>query len=295
MARKQKYEGSIISLRIPSDRLRDYTALLSDIVALKRSVQVFKGVGMAMTQFSPETGRATISKFSIIDHNGDWFDEDGFGPAGEEDLGKISIPENLKPNLVGFPAYLDPDDHLLAVMTYSQGNSLSPLQVEKFLRAIVKSEEIYERFGSVQVDVFKDSHDIEKMLDINTLREVKIVIRRPNHIPPGLIKKMEEELREENADELLRTIKSKSGDYLEPGNTTRALGIMAAENGDIEVKYDEEGAVVKRTSASKPLRKVIVTDDPEATPIGVFERIKGFLIDRVKKNRKRADEAVRGK
>lgn len=295
MARKQKYEGSIISFRIPADKPRDYAALLSDIVSLRRSVQVFKGVGMAMTQFNAATGNGTISKFSIIDQKGDWFDEDGFGPAGEEDLKKISIPQNLKPNLVGFPAHLEPDEHLLVVMTYSQGNSLSPLQVEKFLRGIVASEEIVSRYGAVQVDVFKDSHQIEQMLEIDTLKEVKITIRRPNHIPPGLIREIEEELAAENASEMQRTIKAETGSYLEPGNRTRAFGAMAAENGDLEVKYDEEGAVVKRTSASKPLRKVVVTDDPKATPAGAFEKIKRFLIDRVKSNRKRAEEAAAGK
>ena len=100
MGRKQKFQAVVLSIRIPDDKDRNYPVLLKKIYDLKKSVQVYPGTGMALTSFNEKTRQGTISKFSIIDLDGDWFDESGFGPASEEALKKISIPGNLKPNLI---------------------------------------------------------------------------------------------------------------------------------------------------------------------------------------------------
>ncbi len=292
MGRKQKFQAVVLSVRIPDDMDRNYTNLLKRIYDLKKSVQVYPGIGMALTSFNEKTRQGTVSKFSIIEVDGDWFDESGFGPASEEDLKKISIPTNLKPNLVSKSIYLDEKDHLLAVMTYSVGKSISPNQVEKFFRTIVSLPEILAEFGAVQVDLFKDSDEIDALLRIKTLKEIKIVVSRPNHIMAGLAKEFEEALKAENADELTRTIKSKDKDYLAPGPQTQALGLLAAENGSVSVRYEDEGATVSSNSESKPLVKTVITDDPEATEAGVFEKIKEFLFGAVRENRQKAQKIV---
>lgn len=292
MGRKQKFQAVVLSIRIPDDKDRNYPDLLKRIYNLKKSVQVYPGIGMALTSFNEKTRQGTISKFSIIEVDGDWFDESGFGPASEEDLKKISIPSNLRPNLISKPIYLEEKDHLVAVMTYSVGKSISPNQVEKFFRTIVSLPEIVSDFGAVQVDLFKDSDEIEALLKIETLKEVRIVVSRPNHIMEGLAKEFEAALKAENADELIRTIKSKDKDYLEPGPETQALGLLAAENGNVSVRYEDEGATVSSNSESKPLVKTVITDDAEATEIGIFQKMKEFLFGAVQENRAKAQSIV---
>lgn len=292
MGRKQKFQAIVLSVRIPDDKNRNYAGLLKKIFDLRRSVEVYRGTGMALTSFNPATGQGTISKFSIIDLGGDWFDEKGFGPASEEDLKKISIPGNLKPNLVSKPFHIDSDEHLLSVMTYSAGSSISASQVEKFFRNVVSHTDILEEFGAVQIDIFKDSEEIAALLGIKTLKEIKIVISRPNHIMAGLAADIEASLREENADELVRVIKSKDDGYLQPGQQTQALGLLAAENGSVAVRFEEDGTTATANSESKPLIKTVVTDDPEATESGVFRRMRDFFLGIVRANRQKAQDLI---
>lgn len=292
MGRKQKFQAVVVSVRIPDDKDRNYPALLKKIYELKKSVQVYPGIGMALTSFNESSSQGTVSKFSIIDADGDWFDESGFGPASEEDLKKISIPGNLKPNLISKPLYLNKEDHLIAILTYSVGKSISPIQVEKFFRTVVSLPEIINDFGAVQIDLFKDSDEIEALLNIKTLKEIKIVVSRPNHIMAGVAKEIEEALKAENADELTRTIKSKDKDYLDPGPHTQALGLLAAENGSMSVKFEDEGATVTSNSESKPLVKTIISDDPETTEIGIFQKMKDFLFGAVRENRAKAQKLI---
>lgn len=292
MARKQKFQAVVLSVRIPDDKERNYPRLLKKIFDLRKSAQVYPGVGMALTSFDEKTRQGTISKFSIIEVDGEWFDERGFGPASEDDLKKISIPENLRPNLVSKPLYLDEKDHLISVMTYSAGKSISPTQIEKFFRAVVSLPQVVEEYGAVQIDLFKDAEQIEALLKLSTLKELKITISRPNHIPEGVIREIEESLKAENADEMTRTIKSKDKDFLKPSQHTQALGVLAAENGSVSVKYEEDGATLAANSENKPLIKTVVSDDPEVTEIGVFQRMTQFLFNAVRTSRDRAQHLV---
>ena len=292
MGRKQKYQAVVLSIRIPDDRDRNYTKLISSIYRMKKSVQVYPGTGMALTSFNESYNEGTISKFSIIDVDGDWFDENGFGPASEDDIKEINIPGNLRPNLISKPLHLKPDDHLLTVMTHSLGKSISPSQVEKFFKSIVELPEIMDEFGAVQIDLFKDSDEIEKLLKIETLKEIKIIVSRPNHITKGMAKELEDALKEENADEISRTIKSKDKGYLKPGAQTQAFALLAAENGSVAVRYDEEGASVSSHSESKTLVKTIMTTDEDATELGIFQKLKEYLLEAVTRNRMKAQKAV---
>lgn len=287
MPRKQKFQAVALSVRIPDDKERDYASLLAAVFQLRKSVEVYRGTGMALTSFNPRSGKGTLSKFSIIDLEGDWFDESGFGPANEKDIEQISIPSNLRPNLVSKPIRLDAENHLITVMVYSAGKSISPTQVEKYFRSILTLPSILEEFGAVQIDLYKDSDEIDEMLKIETLKEIKITVSRPNHIDKDLAKEIEDALKDEKADEITRIIKSKDSDYLEPSARTLAFGFLAAENGSVAVKYDDDGATVASTSQSRPLIKTELTDDPESTEEGIFSKISSFLIDAVQTNRRK--------
>ena len=286
MPRKQKFQAVALSVRIPDDKERDYSSLLTAILSQRKSVEVFRGTGMALTSFNPKSGNGTISKFSIIDLEGEWFDESGFGPANEKDIEKNSIPANLRPNLISKPIRLNSEDHIIIVMNYSAGKSVSPTQVEKYFRAILSLPPIMEEFGAVQIDLYKDSDEIDEMLKIETLKEIKITVSRPNHFDKDLAKEIEEAHKDEKADEITRTIKTKDNEYLEPGARTLAFGYLAAENGNVAVQYDDAGATVASTSQSRPLIKTEMTDDPESTEEGIFAKISRFLIDAVRANRR---------
>lgn len=45
-------------------------------------------------------------------------------------------------------------------------------------------------------------------------------------------------------------------------------------------------------SESKPFVKTIITDDPETTEIGIFKKITTFLVESVRGNRDKAQNAA---
>lgn len=293
MARKQRYEAVVLSVRIPEDKPRNYAALFSLVFSLRKSVRVFRDTGMALTSFDPKSGSGTISKFGIIDAEADWFDERGFGPATEADLARISIPDNLRPNLISKPFYLNATDHLVAVMTYSYGKGLTPPQVERFFKSIFATDEVMAKFGLVEVDLFKDSKNVSELLALKTIKEIRVKLRRPNHLPAGLVREIEHTMSSQNIDELEQVLKSKDDDYIVPSEMTKALAHMSSENGGFGVKYVKDDAVVAGNTVSKPLVEKVITDDPEVTETGIFGRMRETLFAAVRRNRERVDGATK--
>lgn len=102
MARRAKLEVCAVNIRIPSDKERNYNALLEGLLQLKRGVRTFGDSYLAITAYDQETGRGVLSKYSEIDLDGDWFDTEDFTAAEPEQTDDIKIPANLKPNLSNF-------------------------------------------------------------------------------------------------------------------------------------------------------------------------------------------------
>ena len=256
MARDSKIEVGAINLRIPSNKGRNYSALLTALAALKRGVKVYGDTVLAIRSFDAETGRGLISKYTEIDLDGEWFDIERFDIARDSDKQEINIPEKLRPNYSAFFFELDERLHVVAVETYSNSKSLSLRGVEKYFQSILKYPSVYNQFGRVEADLVRDFHDVRRLLDLPNIKEIRFVIRRPNpdDIDEALAKVIEERLSGQNADEYTEIVKSASPTGgIEPNERSKRLAGVAAENGKLEVLNIENGVPVPHGSDRKPL------------------------------------------
>jgi hypothetical protein len=256
MARRAKLEVAIVNIRIPKEKDRDYTALFDQIFALKRGFRVYSDQYLALTEFQSEERIGVFSKYTDIETDGDWFDVETFHKASPEEVDSVSIPQNLRPNLSSFDFMLSVKRHVVVFETYSGSRSLSPNYVEKYLKFIVQHPKVKERFGVVEVDIIKDTVEVDRILGMESLKELKLTIRRPNTDgwDPSVAAMVEQRLAEQNLSQIEETLTATAENNLTPNQRTKNLAYVAAENGSVRGKAIVDGLTINVDSASKPLK-----------------------------------------
>nr|WP_281256096.1 DUF4747 family protein [Antarctobacter heliothermus] len=240
-----------------------------------------------MTQFNSESGLGVFSKYSEIDIDGDWFDLDDFGPAAPERLDEVSIPESLRPNFAAFYFKLDPDLHVLAFESYSESKGLSARSVEKYFKEALRKPRIVKKFGRVEADVVKSYGEVERIIQLEHLKELKLTIRRPNTdgVYGDLASEIEERLAEQNGEEYQEITRSKDEDGLSPNDRTKKLAIVAAENGEVSGKSIVNGVLVSHTTQQKPEKVVDTYNRDEVGTRNKFLQLARKILTVVRKRR----------
>lgn len=286
MARNPKVEVGAINLRIPEDHARDYKALIADLVALKRGFRIHGDTYVAISYFDPERSLGVISKYTEIDLGGDWFDVDAFDTAAPEKIEEINIPGSLKPNHYRFYFTLNEDMHVFAFEVYAESRGLSVFGFEKYVKQALLAPEIQGKYGLVEADIIKDYNDIDRLLNLDDLKEVKITIRRPNpdDLDDDLAREIEERLRSQNGDEYQEILRSKDTGALKPNDRTRKLASVAAENGQVKTRNIENGVTVTKDSSESPLIEV-TTYGAEESEMVTFLSVADKLLGKVRQAR----------
>ena len=287
MPRPSKIEVSAINLRIPADKKRNYSELIDKLYSGHLAVKVYGDSFVAITQFDKESGLGVFSKYSEIDIDGDWFDLEFFGPAAPEKVDEVSIPENLRPNLSAFYFELDEDSHILSFESYSESKSLSARSVEKFFKTALSEAAIMDEFGRVEADIVKSYGEVERIIKLPNLKELRIVIRRPNpdDVSGDLASDIERRLREQNGEEYEEIIRSKDNDGLIPNERTQKLAFVGAENGEVSGKSIVNGVQVAHTTEEKPEKIVDTYNKDEADTRTMFRRLAGQMFGEIKRRR----------
>lgn len=286
MARNSKIEVSAVNLRIPAEHERDYKSLILALRKQRRGVRVYGHTYVAISNFDPKSLEGIISKYTEIDIDGEWFDLDDFDAAADDKLEEISIPKNLRPNLSQYYFQLDEEEHVLVYSSYSDSKSLSARSMERYFQEILDTQAIKRQFGSVQADVVKSYSEVEKILSLPKLRELRFTIRRPNSDGLGkdLAERIEERLKEQDGDEYQEAIKTKSSGGLKPNERTKQLGYVAAENGELEAKSLVNGILTPHTTENAPLvvQETYTKEESEKIKFGVLAK---QLIKRIRQMR----------
>lgn len=284
MARPSKLEVAAINIRIPSDKDRNYASLISAVTDLHAGVKIMGHTYLAMTHFNPETGTGTLSKYSEIDVDGDWFDVLNFDVASPEMVDGVVIPDRLRPNLQTFDFILDSELHVIAFEAYSESNSLSATSVRRYLETTFKREEITRVFGRVEADIVNSIDEVERIIGLPNLKELKITIRLPNPdgASPDLLDEIEEALREQNAEELENKIKSRDEDGLKPNERTRKMALIAVDNGEVRAKSIVNGVMADHSTDEKPLKETDTYNRDEVSTAVVFRRVARQVFEKIR-------------
>ena len=286
MARDSKIQVGAINVRIPQEENRNYNSLLETLAGLRRGVRVYGESYLAISFFDPKTGLGVLSKYTEIDINGEWFDLDDFTTATPEKVDEISIPDRLKPNHSQFYFLLNEILHVIAFCTYSDSKGLSTRSVEKYFSEALRWAEISNAFGRVESDIVKSYDEVERILSLPDLKELRLVIRRPNTDDVGgsLARVIEERLREQNGDEYEEILRSRGSNSLKPSQQTASLAVVAAENGKVTGKSIVHGVLTETNTDDQPLIET-TTYKSDGADIPLFRSLATKLFEKISQAR----------
>lgn len=295
MARDFKLEVAAVNLRIPNDAQRDYIGLIMLLSSLRRGVRVHGDTVLAIQSFDDSKKIGTFAKFTEIDTKGDWFNLENFETASPEDKINIHIPDKLKPNYSAFYFKIHEQLHTLVFESYADSKGLSPNFVEKYFARALTWNEVASAHGTVQADIIKDYDGVERLLSLPNIKEISFTIKRPNpdDIDPDLFSTIEEMLAEQNADEYEESWRAKGREYIHPSDRSFKMGIIAAENGSVDVKNVQGGVTVPHSTNEMPLKESI-THKGDISTFVLFQRLAGDLFERVRTARNIVREQIGG-
>lgn len=244
MARMRSFEVGGLNIRVHTRHETDEYVKFWNALYKNRATALYGNdalmIGEARSE-NPDDPEAPITgyfyKFLNIDPNEPWFDIAQRKPATDEDISKVSIPDNLKPNFKFVPYVFLPKKHRLYFVTKaSSSDAMASSTVHRLLSKLVLRNEIAEHFGDVEIAVLTDREEIEELLKWQIIKTLEIFIERPNALE-----------HEDEADVLdrlnrlgagsERIIIKKASDAvtLEPDEGLRKLSLVAADNGEVRV------------------------------------------------------------
>lgn len=287
MARSPKLEVAAVNVRIPETHDRDYAALLQSLADLRRGVRVYGDSYLAISNFDSEKNVGVFSKYTEIDIDGDWFDLDDFDTAGPEKIDEINIPESLKPNHSQFFFELSPELHVIAFSSYSSSKGLSSRSVERYFAEALRWGEVADKFGKVESDIVKSYGEVDRILELPELKQLHLIIRRPNSddIGRSLADIIEERLREQNADQYEESLTATGASDLDPNERTKKLAHVAAENGQVHAKSIVNGVLVPQNTEESPLTEHTIYD-PDLGELPVFQGLAKTIFAKIEEARK---------
>lgn len=135
----------------------------------------------------PEAGMfGRLYRFVYVDKSATWFNVARHDEATSEELSRISLPDELRPNTEMFDFVFYPKGHSLYVNTRS-GNKVNGKrhgigigQVLKLLKTLALLPAIEQRFGAVEITVLPDQEQLDRILSIHKLNKLVIEVSKPN-------------------------------------------------------------------------------------------------------------------
>lgn len=234
-------------------------------VAIRGTQHMMLGELRPLHQKDPESGLfGRIYRFDHIDPDLPWFNVARHKAATEEEMAKIAIPENLVPNFVLFDFVFFPKGHTLYFVSHMEKYSLSPRSLVKMLEVSLLSEEVFQKFGKVDVTIIPDKQSLQRIFQMHRLAKLFIDVKRPN---PDDNESDDEvvfgRLARQGARRIKQEMTAEKGETILPDNETKILAKVAARNGKVSaVGYDQEGIRVEESTANMPWQQV-VTYDPK--------------------------------
>lgn len=244
MARKRSFEVGGLNIRVhtehsPEEYKRFWLSVFENRAKSLYGSTVFM-IGEARSEddndlAAPITGY--VYKFLNINRDDPWFDINRNKPASDEDISKVSIPNNLKPNLKFIPYVFLPSTHKLYFVSKASGDSMAPSTAHRILSKLVRREEIVEKFGEVDITILTDQKKVKDFWDWQVIKSLEVFIQRPNALEHEDEADVLERLDQLSAGSVRAEWKKAHGaQTLEPDDRLKKISTVAADNGEVRIK-----------------------------------------------------------
>lgn len=215
-----------------------------------------------------------IYRFVKINADDPWFDLHTRRQATEDQVGQISIPENLLAHMQRIPFVFYPRQHELWFVARDRADSLSIPRTERFFQKLLEQAAQMHDYPEVAVTALPDQDALDEVLGVQGLHSVEVSFKRPNPDDGGDLEAMfEERLATMNVSRQTVVMTASRGQVLEPDEQFKAEAAVAARNGNVKsVGVGDGGIPIILTTAEKPRRVFMTVDEKIETVINVLRR-----------------------
>jgi len=232
----------------------------------------------------------TISSFVNFDSASPWFDIETNEEASEDELNRVEVPENLRPELRKCEFVLDERNHVLSFNCDPSKGGIAPTSMKKFLDKVFAEEHIAERFGPVSVNIVHPEESVDEMFELANIREVFIRANRPNvgDYDGTPFTNLNRWMEEQNVNTFEQRTVADGSDMV-PDEKVKALARVADENGFVEIAGRNEfnQAVKLSTKQSAPLVEQKTFDADVTLAVSVFYGIAEKIAQSIRRRRRR--------
>jgi len=197
----------------------------------------------------------TIARFTEISSDLPWFNSEKMDVADEDDVKTINIPEGLKPNYVAFYFYFDLASHTLVFEQKLGSLTVSPHIMSRYIGKLMADSRLTQKYGPIETTLISDVKALRDIINIPKLRELRILIQRPNPDDwDDFDADIEKRLKEMNATSVELTYKTDRNESLKPDRSTLQLAESATRNGKVESKgFNDNNVPISQSSDEHPL------------------------------------------
>ncbi|RKF23430.1 DUF4747 family protein [Altericroceibacterium spongiae] len=261
MARKIKISAGVLNIRLHPHTPERYAEFLHDVYKLKKPVKL-RGDRHAMISLlnrsEADDGIFTgvITTFLDIDFDGTWFNTAELKEATDEQVSKVTIPENLHPNSAQFYFQFDANKHKLYFQTYSSGKVLSEKSALSLFQGLSDDLGISQKYGDAKITVIQSKEGLAKIFAIPVIKEIKITIVKPNAdiFADDFEAQIEAHLAGAHSKKLTISYEAESGSSVTPTDEIKAISAVALENGNVKVNGRDDSGAVKRSTDDHPMQ-----------------------------------------
>ena len=267
MPRTRTFKFGILNVVLHPHTETAYASLLQKAFDLKRIIpldgdrRAYLGSCIPFSSNPADGFEGNIYRFTQINQDQPWLNMLTGNEADPDEVeADVAIPQHLKPNFSAIRYNFFPKKHKLVFEiarrdpTTNKPTNFSPAMAEKFFDRLFSDNSLRTEFADFEITIEQSSETLEEIFSIFHLRDLKILIKKPNPNDGDIEEEIERQLEEENVDSLEQTLKSKdSNEGLKPSQRTKVYAKVALSNGFVFGSgYDEEGDKKEFKTANKP-------------------------------------------
>tara|TARA_Y100000310_G_scaffold269994_1_gene283563 strand:- start:1135 stop:2028 length:894 start_codon:yes stop_codon:yes gene_type:complete len=287
MAREKKLIVGAINVTMKNHTPERYLELFRDAFKLKTPVNIsgdqygllanLAKLEKAQKEPGPITG--DIFKYTNINNNAQWFNTSTNDFASDDEVGKINIPENLKPNSARFSYLFFPKQHLFFYEGYYDGNSFGPTNAERFVKRLLNTPDLLEKYGVINVTHVPDHDKVVDALKLKHKERIDLMVKRPNPDNHARAeRKVMQRMGAMNVESFSQTYKAVQDGSIDVDDDLETMAHISAKNGYFKIKgKDDANKPVAYSTDNYPLQDKSYYDPDVELAFELFSRIANRL------------------
>ncbi|WP_166169113.1 DUF4747 family protein [Acinetobacter sp. SA01] len=174
----------------------------------------------------------------------------------DEDISSlIKVPTHLKLDGTTFDFIFLTKPHILIVQIDNDDTGTTSNTLEKYFRSIFDNADFKDKFKSGEITALTHSEGIKALLNNPRLKSIEYIIRRPNSdlFGTSIEKDVLDDMEESCSDEYRFGMNAQPGKFLNLNSKTKAIGEIAAENGEVNAQVLNENLTKFQPISTKDL------------------------------------------